>query len=276
MVSLSALRGRRRWLTLIRMFSLAGKSVLVTGGSKGIGRGIASVFTAADANVAIAARSRADIDAAVAALDGLGAGKVIGVEVDVSDPGSCTTMAGAVVEAFGGLDVLCANAGIFPEAPLRDMTPDQLAEVLDVNVKGTVYSVQACLDALIASGRGRIVLTSSITGPITGFPGWSHYGASKAAQLGFMRTAAIELARHKITVNAVLPGNILTEGLADLGDDYLAGMARAIPAGTLGMPEDIGYTVAFLASDEAGYITGQAVAVDGGQVLPESPDAVAP
>jgi 3-oxoacyl-[acyl-carrier protein] reductase len=258
------------------MFSLVGRSVVVTGGSKGIGRGIASVFAAAGADVAVAARSRADIDSAVATLDGLGAGKVIGVTADVSDRDSCTAMAETVVEAFGGLDVLCANAGIFPDAPLHTMTPDQLADVLDVNVKGTIYSVQACLDALIASGRGRIVLTSSITGPITGFPGWSHYGASKAAQLGFMRTAAIELAPHKITVNAVLPGNILTEGLADLGEDYLAGMARAIPAGALGTPEDIGYAAAFLASDEAGYITGQAIAVDGGQVLPESPDAVAP
>lgn len=258
------------------MFSVAGKSVLVTGGSKGIGRGIASVFATAGAHVAVGARSRADLDSAVAALDGLGAGKVIGVTVDVSDRDSCTAMAEAVVEAFGGLDVLCANAGIFPDAPLQSMTPTQLAEVLDVNVKGTVYSVQACLDALIASGHGRLVLTSSITGPITGFPGWSHYGASKAAQLGFMRTAAIELAPHKITVNAVLPGNILTEGLADLGDDYIAGMARAIPAGALGTPEDIGYAAAFLASDEAGYITGQAIAVDGGQVLPESPDAVSP
>jgi 3-oxoacyl-[acyl-carrier protein] reductase len=258
------------------MFSLAGKSVLVTGGSKGIGRGIASVFAKAGANVAIAARSRTDIDSAVASLDGLGAGKVVGVGVEVSDRESCTAMADTVVGAFGGLDVLCANAGIFPDAPLQSMTPDQLADVLDVNVKGTVYSVQACLDALIASGTGRIVLTSSITGPITGFPGWSHYGASKAAQLGFMRTAAIELAPHKITVNAVLPGNILTEGLADLGEDYLAGMARAIPAGALGTPQDIGYAAAFLASDEAGYITGQAIAVDGGQVLPESPDAVAP
>jgi 3-oxoacyl-[acyl-carrier protein] reductase len=260
----------------MRMFSVAGKSVLVTGGSKGIGRGIASVFAAGGAHVAVGARSRSDLDSAVAALDGLGAGKVIGVTVDVSDPQSCTAMAQTVVDAFGGLDVLCANAGIFPDAPLQSMTPDQLSEVLDVNVKGTVYSVQACLDALIASGRGRVVLTSSITGPITGLPGWSHYGASKAAQLGFMRTAAIELAPHKITVNAVLPGNILTEGLADLGDDYLASMARAIPAGALGKPEDIGYTAAFLASDEAGYITGQAITVDGGQVLPESPDAVSP
>jgi 3-oxoacyl-[acyl-carrier protein] reductase len=258
------------------VFSLAGKSVVVTGGSKGIGRGIASVFAEAGAKVAVAARSAADVDAVVAALDALGEGKVIGVVTDVSDPASCAAMAAAAVESFGHIDVLCANAGIFPDAPLATMTPDDLAEVLDVNVKGTVFAVQACLPALIASGRGRVILTSSITGPITGFPGWSHYGASKSAQLGFMRTAAIELAPHAITVNAILPGNILTEGLADLGEDYIAGMSRSIPAGALGTPADIGYLAAFLATDEAGYITGQAIAVDGGQVLPESPDAVSP
>ena len=256
------------------MFDLQSTTVLVTGGSKGIGRGIASVFAEAGANVAIAARSAADIDAAVADLESRGTGKVLGVQADVCDPMSCASLAATVVEAFGGIDVVCANAGIFPEAPLATMTPAQLGEVLDVNIKGNVYSVQACLDALIASGRGRVILTSSITGPITGFPGWSHYGASKAAQLGFMRTAAIELAPHGITVNAMLPGNIFTEGLADMGEEYIAGMTRAIPAGALGTPEDIGYLAAFLATREAGYITGQAIAVDGGQVLPESPDAV--
>lgn len=256
------------------MFDLKSASVLVTGGSKGIGRGIASVFASAGANVAIAARSSADIDAVVADLDDRGSGKVLGVQVDVSDPMSCANLAETVRETFGGIDVVCANAGIFPEAPLASMTPAQLAEVLDVNVKGNIYTVQSCLDALIASGRGRVILTSSITGPITGFPGWSHYGASKAAQLGFMRTAAIELAPHRITVNAILPGNIYTEGLADMGEDYIAGMTRAIPAGALGTPVDIGHLAAFLATKEAGYITGQAIAVDGGQVLPESPDAV--
>ena len=258
------------------MFDLQSTSVVVTGGSKGIGRGIASVFATAGANVAIAARTAAELDSAVAELDALGSGKVLGIATDVTDPVACAELAASVGDAFGGIDVVCANAGIFPEASLATMTPAQLAEVLDVNVKGTVFIVQACLDALIASGRGRVILTSSITGPITGFPGWSHYGASKAAQLGFMRTAAIELAPHGITVNAVLPGNIFTEGLADMGADYIAGMTKAIPAGALGTPEDIGYLAAFLATVEAGYITGQAIAVDGGQVLPESPDALSP
>ena len=109
-----------------------------------------------------------------------------------------------------------------------------------------------------------------ITGPITGYPGWSHYGASKAGQLGFIRTAAIELAPHNITVNAVLPGNILTEGVEALGPDYMAKMTSAIPARRLGSVEDVAYAALFLASDEAGFISGQTIVVDGGQVLPES------
>lgn len=256
------------------MFTLNNKNVLVTGATKGIGYGIAAVFASAGANVAIAARSQADLDAAVGTLDALGSGWIIGIAVDVSDPQSTRQMAETATTRFGGIDVLCANAGIFPEAKLDAMTPADLAQVLDVNVKGTVYCVQACLDALTRSGAGRVVITSSITGPITGFPGWSHYGASKAAQLGFMRTAAIELAARRITVNAILPGNILTEGLQDMGEDYLAGMARSIPAGTLGTPEDIGHLAAFLATDEARYITGQSIVVDGGQILPESLDAL--
>jgi 3-oxoacyl-[acyl-carrier protein] reductase len=123
--------------------------------------------------------------------------------------------------------------------------------------------------------RGRIILTSSITGPITGYTGWSHYGASKAGQLGFMRTAAIELAPHGITVNAVLPGNIATEGLADMGPDYISSMEAAVPMKRLGSVSDVANAALFFASDEAAYITGQSLAIDGGQVLPESPAAMA-
>jgi 3-oxoacyl-[acyl-carrier protein] reductase len=118
------------------------------------------------------------------------------------------------------------------------------------------------------------VLTSSITGPITGFPGWTHYGASKAGQLGFMRTACIELAKFGITINAVLPGNIVTEGLAGLGADYLKTMAASIPLQRLGSVDDVGHAALFLASREAAYITGQTIVVDGGQVQPESLEAL--
>ena len=124
------------------------------------------------------------------------------------------------------------------------------------------------------SAAGRIVLTSSITGPITGYPGWSHYGATKAGMLGFMRTAALELAKYKITINAILPGNVLTEGVVGLGQEYIATMTAAIPLQRLGTVEEVGYAVAFLSSEDAGFITGQTLVVDGGQTLPESPQAL--
>jgi 3-oxoacyl-[acyl-carrier protein] reductase len=246
----------------------------VTGGSKGIGKGIARVFVQAGANVLIAARDQPTLESAAADL-GTGAdGRVETVVADVAAVEGCHRIADAAVEHFGGIDVLCANAGIFPDKPFAELTEADVDAVFACNVKGTMFSVQAALPALEASGRGRVVLTSSITGPITGYPGWSHYGASKAAQLGFLRTAAIELAPKRVTINAVMPGNIVTEGLADLGEDYIRGMEAAIPQHRLGTVEDIGNAALFFASDEAGFITGQTLVVDGGQVLPESPAAL--
>ena len=250
--------------------SIASRSVIVTGGTKGIGKGIARAFAKAGANVLITGRDESSAESTCAELTALGGGTVTYLLGDVADRASCEAMAQVAIERNGGIDVLCANAGIFPDAKLVDMTEADIDLVLGTNVKGTMFSVQACLAALTDSGRGRIILTSSITGPITGYPGWSHYGASKAAQLGFMRTAAIELAPRGITVNAVLPGNIATEGLAELGDDYRRSMEQAIPLRRLGEVDDIGNACLFFATDEAAYVTGQALAVDGGQVLPES------
>ena len=248
--------------------SVEGLSVVVTGGSKGIGRGIARVFAGAGANVTITGR---DAQGLADCASELGVATVV---ADVSRPSDCERAARAAVERFGGIDVLCANAGIFPEARLADLTESDVDTVLGTNVKGTIFSVQACVPALTASGRGRVILTSSITGPITGFPGWTHYGASKAAQLGFLRTAAIELSPQQITVNAVLPGNISTEGIDALGPEYRAAMEASIPLGRLGDVADIGHACLFLATAEAGYITGQTLVVDGGQVLPESMSAL--
>ncbi|WP_458318659.1 3-oxoacyl-ACP reductase FabG [Mycolicibacterium brisbanense] len=254
--------------------SLQGRSAIVTGGSKGIGRGIAETFANAGVNVLITGRSQADLDKAVADLSGA-PGKVSGLSADVANPEDARRVVAEAVERHGGLDIVCANAGIFPSGRLEDLTPESIEEVLAVNFKGTVYIVQAALAALTASGHGRVVITSSITGPITGYPGWSHYGASKAAQLGFLRTAAMELAPKQITINAVLPGNIITEGLGEMGQEYLDQMASAVPAGRLGSVADIGNAALFFATDEAAYITGQSLVVDGGQILPESHLAIA-
>lgn len=257
--------------------SIAGRAVVVTGGTRGIGKGIASVFARNGARVLITGRDSDVARAAAEELDTLAAdpGEVSFIQADVSSREDCRRMAANAIERLGGIDVLCANAGVFPDSPLADMTEEVLDQVLGVNLKGTVLSVQACLPALQRSGRGRVILTSSITGPITGYPGWSGYGASKAGQLGFMRTAAIELAPSRITVNAILPGNIITEGLAELGEDYAARMAVSIPLRRLGSVDEIGYAVLFLATEEAGYITGQAIVIDGGQVLPETLQAIA-
>jgi 3-oxoacyl-[acyl-carrier protein] reductase len=248
--------------------SVEGRAVVVTGGTRGIGKGIASVFARSGARVLITGRDEAAGEAAAA---GIGAAFVLG---DVATKADCERVAAAAHEELGGIDVLCANAGVFPATRLAEVTEADIDVVLGTNLKGTILSVQACLPLLKASGRGRVILTSSITGPITGFPGWTHYGASKAGQLGFMRSAAIELARDGITVNAVLPGNVMTEGLAGMGEDYIASMTAAVPMRKLGTVADIGYAALFFATDEAAFITGQTIVVDGGQVLAESLDAV--
>ncbi|QIE46299.1 3-oxoacyl-ACP reductase FabG [Pseudohalocynthiibacter aestuariivivens] len=250
--------------------SLKGKSVIVTGGSKGIGRGIATVFARQGAKVTIAARNEDDLKAAAKEM-----GDNVRYELcDVSDWESVRNMVDSTAEAQGGLHVLCANAGAFPQTKMVDMDPAEWDQVMATNLKSSFLCVKAAIPHFDKAGKGRVVLTSSITGPHTGFPGWSHYGASKAGQLGFLKTAAMELSRYGTTINAVMPGNIYTEGLQDLGEDYLKTMANSIPLKRLGDVEDIGNAALFFASDEAGYITGQQIVVDGGQIIPESLEAL--
>ena len=249
--------------------SLQGRSVIVTGASKGIGRGIAERFGAVGCGVLVVSRNAADAESVAAGIRAVG-GKALAFAADVTRPADMQAMAAAAVESFGGIDILCANAGIFPVAKLATMGEGDFDAVLDTNLKGTFLAVSACLPAMQRRASGRIVLTSSITGPVTGYSGWAHYGASKAGQLGFMRTAAIELAPHGITVNAVLPGNIATEGLAGMGEDYIQSMAAAVPMRRLGSVADVANAALFFASDEAAYVTGQSLVIDGGQILPES------
>jgi 3-oxoacyl-[acyl-carrier protein] reductase len=249
--------------------SLEGRSVVVTGASKGIGRGIALRFGLAGCNVLVVSRTLSEAQAVAAEIVAAG-GTANGFAADVSRGTDMQAMAEAAIKSFGTIDILCANAGIFPAAKLGAMSEADFDTVIGTNLKGTFLSVSVCLPAMKAKKFGRIILTSSITGPVTGYPGWSHYGASKAGQLGFMRTAAIELAPHGITVNAVLPGNIATEGLAGLGEEYVRKMEASVPMRRLGSITDIANAALFFASVEAAYITGQSLVVDGGQILPES------
>ena len=253
--------------------SIRNKSVIVTGGTKGIGKGIAGVFAQLGARVCLLGRNEPDGAATAEALRSRGSA-VIFCRGDVKEQGDMEEVMATVAAEFGGVDILCANAGIFPPVTLEEMSESAWDDVFATNLKGMLFSIKAALPHLKKSAAGRIVLTSSITGPLTGYPGWSHYGATKAGMLGFMRTAAIELARFKITINAVLPGNVLTEGVSDLGQPYIQTMAAAIPLKRLGTVEEIGHAVAFLASEEAGFITGQTLVVDGGQTLPESKQAL--
>jgi 3-oxoacyl-[acyl-carrier protein] reductase len=250
------------------MQPLTGQVAVVTGGARGIGLGIASVLAAEGARVVVV-----DVDAAAgdATAAELGA---TAMPADVTDRASVEAMASRVISELGRIDIVAANAGIYPFAELESLDDDMWDHVMGLNVGGAVRTVQAFLPAMRARSYGRIVLTSSITGPITGQRGFAHYGASKAALLGFMRSAAVELARTGITINAVMPGNVSTPGFADTSDEHQARMLTSIPMGRYAEPEEVGWAVRFLASPEAGYITGQTLVVDGGQVLPEAPGNV--
>ena len=251
---------------MIGMFDLAGEVALVTGGAKGIGKGIAKALKQARAKVLIGDIDKEKGKETASELDGEF------YYLDVTDRDQVQYIVQSIYEKYGKLSILCSNAGIFPQASIENMTEEDWDKVQNINAKGTFFVAQAALKYMKKQSYGRVILTSSITGPITGFSGWAHYGASKSAQLGFMRSAALEYAKYGITVNAIQPGNILTDGLIQAGEEYMRKMKEIIPVYTLGKPEDIGYTVVFLASREAGFITGQTIVVDGGQVLPETPN----
>ena len=250
---------------------LAGRTALVTGGTRGIGRGIAEVLCGAGASVLISGRDADRGEKAADEISTLDAPCVFR-GADVRSREDLQAAADYARERFGSLDVLVHNAGIYPEIPLEQMSEADWDLVHTTNLKSAFFAVRACLPLLKQSPAGRIVFVSSITGPITGYPGLAAYGASKAGMDGFMRSAAIEVAPFGITVNAVAPGSIRTEGLADLGEQAIASMEALIPLKRLGEPRDVGGAVLYLASDLASFVTGQSLVVDGGQVLPEIPN----
>jgi 3-oxoacyl-[acyl-carrier protein] reductase len=248
--------------------SLEGRVAIVTGGASGVGEGIATVLAREEARVAIADidADRAERLAARLQSEGL---ETVAVEVDVVDRESADRMAEAVIERWEGIDILCANAGVYPSAVVDEIGDEFVDRIMDLNLKGALHSIQACLPAMRERRYGRVVLTSSITGNHVGAEGYSVYGASKAAMLGLMRGLALEVVGDQITINAILPGNVRTPAVEALDEEYMDWILRAIPMGRLAEPEELGWAVRFLASEEAGYITGQSLVLDGGQILPE-------
>jgi 3-oxoacyl-[acyl-carrier protein] reductase len=246
-----------------------GKAAIVIGAARGIGAAIAERLVEEGARIVVADTLEAEGRATAEKLSERGEATFIATDVRRKE--SVDALVEAALARFGRVDVLVQNAGIYPYTMLPDIVVEEWDAVLGVNLRGCFLAIQACARPMSAQQYGRIVLTSSITGPRVSSPGHGHYSASKAGINGLIRAAAIELAPHGITVNGVEPGNILTEGVqAERSPEFIRAMERAVPLGRLGTPRDVAHAVLFLASDEAAYVTGTTIVIDGGQILPEA------
>lgn len=244
--------------------SFEGVSVLVTGGTRGIGRGIVEAFAKRGAAVTFTGRNEDAANETIAAC-GEGA-KVFFAAADVGDSASAGTAVDAAVANGGGLDVVVNNAGITRDGLLMRMKDEDWDQVLGVNLSGAFYVTRAATRRLMKSRRGRLINITSVVG-LTGNAGQSNYAASKAGIAGFTKSVAKELAGRGVTANAVAPGFIQTDMTAELGEKVAEELKSRIPLQRLGTVEDIAEVVLFLASEEAGYVTGQVIPVDGGMVM---------
>lgn len=241
-----------------------GKVALLIGAARGIGEGIAERLREEGARLVIADMEVGRGEATARRLGGKF------VETDISRPEHAERAVKTAVDSFGSIDILVQNAGIYPWTLIENISPEEWDKVLAVNLTGTFLAARAALPHMKAKRHGRMVFTSSITGPRVTSPGHGHYSATKAGINGFIKSAALEFSGYGITVNGVEPGNILTEGMQmHRSASFIKMMEDAVPLGRLGTPRDIANAVLFLASDEASYITGTTIIVDGGQTLPE-------
>ena len=252
---------------------LAGRKALVTGVGRAIGPSIVQRFAECGAHVAAANRTLNTAQTVTNALQQQGL-SAIALPLDLEGPDGAAAAVQDAADQLGGLDIVVHNAGVCPWSPLETLEESDLETTLSINLKACFRLVKAALPWLRQSGRGRFLVTSSVTGPRVAMPGAVHYGAAKGGVNAFVRGAALELASDGITVNAVEPGYIAkSEGL--LGDpEQRRRIEQYIPLGTLGEPDDIAWAMVYLASDEARYVTGQTITVDGGALLPESPDII--
>jgi 3-oxoacyl-[acyl-carrier protein] reductase len=246
--------------------NFAGKTAVVTGGSRGIGRAVCLELARGGANVVLCyAGNEAAAQETVSACESLGA-KALAVQCNVSDSAQVKVLMDAAVKEFGRIDILVNNAGITRDGLLMMMKEEDFDAVVAANLKGTFLCMKAVSRQMMKQRYGRIVNLSSVVG-LRGNAGQVNYAASKAGVIGMTKSLAKELASRNVTVNAVAPGFIETDMTAAMTDAAKEATLAAIPLGTLGAAEDVAKAVAFLASDEASYITGQVLAVDGGMSM---------
>lgn len=244
------------------MINLNGKVVLITGGSKGIGKACVKLFYRANADVAFTYYSgKKESEQLEELLNGKG--KIKAYNANVANEKEVEQLIENVLEDFGKIDILINNAGITRDASLKKMSTDQWQQVIDVNLSGVFYGTKAVAPYMMEKGSGRIISTSSVVALYGNF-GQSNYVAAKAGVIGMTKTWARELGRKGITVNAIAPGFISTEMVALMPENVLASMREKVPMGRLGKPEEIASAFVFLASDEAGYVNGAVLSVDGG------------
>ncbi|MEC5422727.1 3-oxoacyl-[acyl-carrier-protein] reductase [Virgibacillus sp. C22-A2] len=245
---------------------LKGKNALVTGASRGIGRAIALELAKQGANVAVNyAGSEVKAQSVVEEIEQLGT-KAFKVQADVANESSAKEMVKEVISQFGTLDILVNNAGITRDNLLMRMKEEEFDQVINTNLKGTFICTKAVTRQMMKQKAGRIINIASIVG-VSGNPGQANYVAAKAGVIGLTKSSAKELASRNILVNAVAPGFISTDMTDALTDEQRAGMLTMIPLAKLGEPEDVAKVVRFLASDDANYITGQTLHIDGGMVM---------
>ena len=245
--------------------TMEGKVAVVTGASRGIGKAIAVKLASKGATVVINYNgSRERAEEVKNEVESAG-GKAIIIQCNVADFDACKEFIETVIKEQGRIDILVNNAGITKDGLLMKMSEEDFDKVLDTNLKGTFHTIRAALRQMIRQRSGRIINMASVVG-IGGNPGQANYAASKAGVIGLTKTAAKELASRGITVNAIAPGFIRTDMTDVLSDKVKEETLKNIPMGKFGEPEDVAKAAAFLASSEAGYITGQVLCVDGGML----------